>query len=137
MGFSAARSRPFFRLETEEEDTKSFKPELCVALVRLVAVGQKDSCPNLLVPSIAVENQLVRRLFESRPWKGNKMPKSEIFRESVYLDGSAPEWELATNAAPNGRQGTRKSWRSKKRADIWRVAVGTGMRYNRQQNRGF
>ncbi|GIY01830.1 hypothetical protein CDAR_511431 [Caerostris darwini] len=34
------------------------------------------------------------------------MPKSEIFRESVYLEGGAPEWELATNSAPNGRQGT-------------------------------
>ncbi|GIY20762.1 hypothetical protein CDAR_452911 [Caerostris darwini] len=33
MGFSAARSRPFFRLQTEEEDTKSFKPQLYVAII--------------------------------------------------------------------------------------------------------
>ncbi|GIY21361.1 hypothetical protein CDAR_409811 [Caerostris darwini] len=54
------------------------------------------------------------------------MPKSKIFRESVYLEGGAPEWELATNAAPNGRQGTpasRKCWWTKTRADIWRLAL--------------
>ncbi|GIZ03533.1 hypothetical protein CEXT_114371 [Caerostris extrusa] len=66
MGFSAARSRPFFRLQTEEDT-------------------------NLLSRSFT---------------KGNQMPKSEVFRESVYLEGGAPEWELATNAAPNGRPGT-------------------------------
>ncbi|GIY21356.1 hypothetical protein CDAR_409781 [Caerostris darwini] len=31
MEFSAARSRLFFHLQTEEEDTKNFKPELHVA----------------------------------------------------------------------------------------------------------